>query len=66
MVIPVDHRVKIKESEKKNKYLDLARGLKIKRWNVKVTVISIETGELELVPNGLVRGQENFTIGGRA
>ena len=24
----VDHRVKIKESEKKDKYLDLARGLK--------------------------------------
>ena len=26
--VPADHRVKLKESEKKDKYLDLARGLK--------------------------------------
>ena len=26
--VPADHRVKLKESEKKNKYLDLARELK--------------------------------------
>ena len=27
-VIPVDHRVKIKENEKREKYLDIARKLK--------------------------------------
>ena len=32
-----DHRVKIKEREKKNKYLDLARELR-KQRNIKVTV----------------------------
>ena len=26
--VPVDHKVKLKESQKKDKYLDLARGLK--------------------------------------
>ena len=26
--VPADHRIKLKESEKKNKYLDLARKLK--------------------------------------
>ena len=26
--VPADHRLKLKESEKKDKYLDLARGLK--------------------------------------
>ena len=35
-----DHRMKLKEREKKGKYLDLARELK-KLWNMKVTVISI-------------------------
>ena len=30
--IPADHRVKIKESEKRDKYLNLARKLK-KLWN---------------------------------
>ena len=29
--IPVDHRIKLKENEKKDKYLDLARELKKKR-----------------------------------
>ena len=38
--VPVDHRVKLKVSEKRDKYLDLARELK-KLWNMKVTVIPI-------------------------
>ena len=39
--VSVDHRVKIKESEKINKYLDLARGLNKKQWNMRDKVISI-------------------------
>ena len=35
-----DHRVKLKESEKKDKYLDLARELK-KLWNMKATTIPV-------------------------
>ena len=38
--IPADYKVKLKESKKKDKYLDLARELK-KLWNMKVTVIPI-------------------------
>ena len=38
--VPADHRVKLNESEKKDKKLDLARELK-KLWNMKVTVVPI-------------------------
>ncbi len=34
--VPSDHRIKLKECEKKDKYLDLARELK-NLWNMKVT-----------------------------
>ncbi len=36
--VPADHRIKLKECEKRDKYLDLARELK-KLWNMKVTII---------------------------
>ena len=41
--VPVDHRIKLKESEKKDECLDLARELK-KLWNMKVTIIPIVIG----------------------
>ena len=41
--VPVDHRIKLKECEKKDKYLDLARELK-KLWHMKVTIIPIVIG----------------------
>ena len=41
--VPADHRIKLKECEKKNKYLGLARELK-KLWNMKVTIVSIVIG----------------------
>ena len=44
----VNHRVKIKESEKINKFLDLAR--EEKQWNMKVTVIPIIVYALGIVP----------------
>ena len=40
--VPADQRVKRKESEKKDKYSDLAREQK-KLWSMKVTVIPIVT-----------------------
>ena len=36
--VPAEQRVKLKESEKRDKYLDLAREMK-KLWNMKVTVM---------------------------
>ena len=51
-VVPADHRTKLKESEKKNKYLDFAREGK-KLWNLKVTVILIVISTLDTVTKGL-------------
>ena len=41
--VPADHRIKLKECEKRDKYLDLARELK-KLWNMQVTSIPIVIG----------------------
>ena len=62
--VPADHRIKLKESKKKNKYLDLARELKILR-NMKVTIIPIVIGALVTATKGLVQGQEDLEIRGR-
>ena len=59
------HRVKIKENEKRDKYLDLARELK-KLEDTKVTVIPIIMGALGRVSKGLVRGLEELKIRRRA
>ena len=47
------HSVKLKESEKRDKYLDLAKEL-TKLWNMKMTVIPIITGALGTLTRGLV------------
>ena len=62
--VPADHRVKIKESEKEDKYLDLAREQR-KLWNMRVTVITIVNDALELVPKGLESGLEKLEIRGQ-
>ncbi len=41
--VPANHKIKLKECEKKDTYLDLARELK-KLWNMKVTIIPIVIG----------------------
>ena len=41
--VPADHRIKLKECEKTDKHLDLARELK-KLWNMMVTIIPIVIG----------------------
>ena len=42
----------LKESEKKDKYLDLARGFK-KLWKMKVTIVPIVIGALGKITKGL-------------
>ncbi len=49
--VPADHRVKLKESEKRGKYLDLVRELK-KLWNMQVTIIPIVIGAFGTVTIG--------------
>ncbi len=58
------HWVKLKESEKRDKYLDIARELK-KRWNTKVVLIPIVIVVLSTVTKGLVQGLEDLEIRGR-
>ena len=62
--ILADHRVKLKESEKRDKYLDLAREVK-KTWNMKVIVIPIVIGALGAILKGLTKGQEDLEIRGQ-
>ena len=61
---PADHRTKLKECEKKDKYLDLARELK-KLWNMKLTIVPIVIGALGTVTKGLFKGLEDLEVGGR-
>ena len=61
--VPADHRVKLKECEKRDKYLNLTRELK-KLWNMKVTIIPIVIGALGTVTKGLVQGLEDLEIKG--
>ena len=49
--VPTDYRVKLKESEKKDKYLDLAREFK-----------KLEQETLGTVAKGLIKGLENLEI----
>ena len=59
--VPVDHRVKLIENEKKDKYLDLARELK-NLWNTKVTVIPIVIGTLGTISEELRKRLEDLEI----
>ena len=61
--VPADHRIKLKECEKKDKYLDLARELK-KLWNMKVTIVLIVIGAFGTVTKGLFMGLEDLEVGG--
>ena len=62
--VPADHRINLKESEKNDKYLDLARELK-KQWNMKVTIVSVVIVALGTITKGLLKGLEDLEVGGR-
>ena len=53
----------MKENEKKDKYLELAREWK-KLWNMKVTIIPIVIGALSTINKRLVQGLEDLEIRG--
>ena len=54
----------MKECEKRDKYLDLARELK-KRWNMMVTIIQIVICAFGTVTKGLLKGLEDLEVGDR-
>ena len=58
---PANHKVKLKESEKWDKYLDLAGKLK-KLWNMKVTMIPIVIVTHGIVTKGLIQRLEDLEI----
>ena len=62
--VPADDRIKLKESEKKDKYLDLARELK-KLLNMKLTIIPIVISAFGTVTKGLLKGLGELEVGGR-
>ena len=62
--VPASHRIKLKESEKKNTYIDLMCELK-KPWKMKVTFIPIVIGALGIVTEGLLQGLEDLKIRGQ-
>ena len=63
-VVPADHRINLKECEKKDKYLDLARELK-KLWNMKVTIVRIVIGAFGTIIKGSLKGLGDLEVGGR-
>ena len=56
-----DHKVKLKESEKRNKYLDLAWQMK-NLWSMKVKFIPIIIGTLGTVTKEVKQGLEDVEI----
>ena len=62
--VTVDHGINLKESQKKDKYHDLAREIK-KLWNMKATIVPIVIGALGTIAKGLLKGLEDIEIGGR-
>ena len=62
--VPADHRIKLKECEKKDKYLELARELK-KLWNLKVMIVPIVIGAFGIVTKEFLKSLEDLKDGGR-
>ena len=60
--VPADHRIKLKECEKKDKYLVLARELK-NLWNMKVTIVPFVIGAFGTITKGLSKGLEDWEVG---
>ena len=56
--------IRLKECEKKDKYLNLVRELK-KLWNMQVTIIPIVIGAFGTVTKWLLKRLEDLEVGGR-
>ena len=63
--VPADHRIKLKECEKKDKYPDLTRKLRKNLWYMQVKIIPIVIGVFGTVTKGLLKGLEELEVGGR-
>ena len=61
-VVPAGHRIKAKESEKKDNYSQLDRELK-KLWNMKMTIIPTVISTFGTVTKGLRKGLKDLEVG---
>ena len=59
--VAADHIINLKENEKKDKYLDLARELK-KLWNRKVKIVPIVIRVFGTITKGLLKGLEVLEV----
>ena len=62
--VPADHGVRLKESEKKDTFLELPKELK-NLWNMKMIFILIVIGFLCTFTKELIQGLEDLKIAGR-
>ena len=62
--VPAEHSIKLKECEKKDKYLELAREFKKHTMEHKMTIIPIVIGAFGSVTKGLLKGLEDLEVGG--
>ena len=62
--LSADNLIKLKECEKNDKYIDLARESK-KLWNMKVTIIPVVIGAFGTVTKGLLKGLGDLEVGGQ-
>ena len=62
--VSANHRVKLKESEKKDKYFEHAREVK-KKWYMNVIIIPIVIGALGTVTKGVIQRLEDLGITGQ-
>ena len=64
LAVSADHRVKLKEKEKKDKYINLAGELKKETWNMKVTFLPVIIDALGTVTERLLKGLGNKKMSG--
>ena len=57
--VPADHRINLKECEKKDKYLDFDRELK-KLWNMKAAIVPIVIGAFGTITKGSLKNLEDL------
>ena len=63
--VSAEHRMKLKEWEKKDKYLDLAWEVKKKLLYMKVRNVPIVIDAFGTLTKGLLKGLEDLEVGGR-
>ena len=62
--VPADHRIKLKECKKEDKFIDLISELN-NLWNMKVRIVPIVVVAFGTITKGLLKGLDDMEVGGR-